>query len=258
MGIVRQRQLLGHLEASAELSAEGDMNGIARNSILAVLAAMTVAACVPDDVLNTKLTDVSSAPGNADTVDARLSTWVGASVDDLIFRWGDPADKTNLPGGGIVLTYADQQTTRSTDLSGVGRMMGMTYSQADLLKTQGGSQYQCVVAFRVSRQGIVSDATIVKRDSRAFGNVCDGLIKANARPVASVQSPATVSAQEVAVSADTVRSIQEALNAKGYDVGATDGVMGPRTRAAIMSFQKRDGLPADGKPSAALLKRLTS
>lgn len=232
------------------------MKAIVRNSALVVLAAMTVAACVPDNVLNTKLGDVSSTPGDADTVDARLATWVGASVDDLIFRWGDPADKTNLPGGGIVLTYADQQTTKSTDLSGVGRMMGMTYSQADLLKTQGGSQYQCVVAFRVSRQGTISDATIVKRDSRAFGNVCDGLIKANARPVDSVQS--TVPTQGVVASAGTIRSIQEALNAKGYDVGAADGVMGPRTRAAIMSFQKQEGLPADGKPTAELLKRLKS
>ena len=43
---------------------------------------------------------------------------------------------------------------------------------------------------------------------------------------------------------------QEALKAKGYDPGASDGAMGPRTRAAVRNFQKAEGLRATGRLDA--------
>jgi len=49
---------------------------------------------------------------------------------------------------------------------------------------------------------------------------------------------------------------QEALLALGYDIGDIDGVIGPATRKAIRTFQKGQGLTADGKPSAALLEKM--
>ncbi len=45
------------------------------------------------------------------------------------------------------------------------------------------------------------------------------------------------------------REIQVALSALGYDLGAVDGVLGPRTRAAVQRFQTDRGLPVDGKVS---------
>ncbi|ODT67160.1 MAG: lytic transglycosylase [Pelagibacterium sp. SCN 63-23] len=50
--------------------------------------------------------------------------------------------------------------------------------------------------------------------------------------------------------------VQTLLNRAGYDVGAPDGVVGPRTRAAVMAFQQRAGMPADGHVSGVLLDRL--
>ena len=47
-----------------------------------------------------------------------------------------------------------------------------------------------------------------------------------------------------------VKSAQDALKAKGYDPGASDGAMGPRTRAAIRNFQKAEGLRATGRLDA--------
>jgi len=47
-----------------------------------------------------------------------------------------------------------------------------------------------------------------------------------------------------------VKSAQDALKAKGYDPGASDGAMGPRTRAAVRNFQKAEGLRATGRLDA--------
>jgi len=44
----------------------------------------------------------------------------------------------------------------------------------------------------------------------------------------------------------SVKDIQVHLNSRGYDVGSIDGKMGPKTRAAIRSFQKDEGLSVDG------------
>lgn len=53
-----------------------------------------------------------------------------------------------------------------------------------------------------------------------------------------------------------VRDIQTALNARGYDAGPADGIIGPRTRAAIRAYQQDNGLLVDGQPTAALWQHM--
>ncbi len=55
----------------------------------------------------------------------------------------------------------------------------------------------------------------------------------------------------------SIRDIQQALNQRGYNVGAPDGALGPRTRAAIRTYQADAGLPVTGEPSAELFAHLT-
>jgi len=50
--------------------------------------------------------------------------------------------------------------------------------------------------------------------------------------------------------------LQNLLNRNGFDVGTPDGVIGPKTRAAVIAYQSRRGLPADGYISGRLLDRL--
>ncbi len=45
---------------------------------------------------------------------------------------------------------------------------------------------------------------------------------------------------------DAVRKLQELLNKKGFDCGAADGIFGSKTYAAVVAFQKANGLSADG------------
>ena len=58
--------------------------------------------------------------------------------------------------------------------------------------------------------------------------------------------------QSVLLAVDT----QEALLALGYDIGDIDGAVGKRTRGAIRTFQKSQGLNASGKPSEDLVKTM--
>ena len=52
------------------------------------------------------------------------------------------------------------------------------------------------------------------------------------------------------------REVQQRLAERGFDVGTVDGMIGPRTRAAIEAFQASAGLPADGRAGARVLKAL--
>jgi peptidoglycan hydrolase-like protein with peptidoglycan-binding domain len=52
------------------------------------------------------------------------------------------------------------------------------------------------------------------------------------------------------------QELQRKLTAAGFDTGGTDGVIGPKTRAAISAFQQDNGLAVTGEPTLALLEAL--
>jgi membrane-bound lytic murein transglycosylase B len=52
------------------------------------------------------------------------------------------------------------------------------------------------------------------------------------------------------------KEIQSLLAQKGYKIGKIDGKIGGRTKRALRDFQRRNGIPADGHPSYAILQRL--
>ncbi len=43
-----------------------------------------------------------------------------------------------------------------------------------------------------------------------------------------------------------VRELQTLLKSKGFSPGAADGVFGPKTKAAVLAFQRSQGIAADG------------
>ena len=55
---------------------------------------------------------------------------------------------------------------------------------------------------------------------------------------------------------EQVKTLQSALNDRGFAAGASDGQMGPSTRQALRAWQRSLGLPADGFPTQDLLAKL--
>lgn len=70
----------------------------------------------------------------------------------------------------------------------------------------------------------------------------------------AAEAPAAVS-QDAAAQADIMR-IQAGLRAFGHETMELDGVVGARTRAAILEFQGLFGLPRTGEPDAALALKM--
>lgn len=60
------------------------------------------------------------------------------------------------------------------------------------------------------------------------------------------------------VRGDLVRTLQASLEAKGFDVGTTDGILGGGTEAALRLWQQSAGRPATGKVDEETWKALVS
>ncbi|WP_101068726.1 lytic murein transglycosylase [Roseovarius salinarum] len=58
------------------------------------------------------------------------------------------------------------------------------------------------------------------------------------------------------LSGGQMKALQRKLQARGYDVGGVDGILGAGTRAAVQDIQQKLGMPADAWPTRALLNRL--
>lgn len=67
---------------------------------------------------------------------------------------------------------------------------------------------------------------------------------------------------EAALTATQVKTVQTKLKRWGYYTGSVDGIFGTKTKAAVKSFQKKNGLVVDGivgpKTAAALGMTLTT
>ncbi len=83
----------------------------------------------------------------------------------------------------------------------------------------------------------------------AVGHLADRILGTGgfSRPWPSNDSPLTRSQR---------KEMQTLLAQRGYDVGTVDGIVGSRTRAAIIDFQRRNGWFADGYPTLPLLEAL--
>ena len=61
---------------------------------------------------------------------------------------------------------------------------------------------------------------------------------------------------EPGLSGNQMQQLQRKLQARGYDVGGADGILGAGTRDAVREVQRQLGMPADAWPTPQLLNRL--
>ena len=59
-----------------------------------------------------------------------------------------------------------------------------------------------------------------------------------------------------ALTGEEIKALQTKLEARGFDVGGIDGILGAKTRDAVQTEQQRLGLPADAWPTKDLLNAL--
>jgi peptidoglycan hydrolase-like protein with peptidoglycan-binding domain len=81
-----------------------------------------------------------------------------------------------------------------------------------------------------------------------FGNYLVALVIAAVAPIA-------LAAEPLFVDGDTVREVQQTLRDRGFRVGV-DGIMGPRTQAALRLFQKSENLEETGRLNPGTLAAL--
>ncbi|HET9462986.1 MAG TPA: lytic murein transglycosylase [Thiobacillus sp.] len=74
-----------------------------------------------------------------------------------------------------------------------------------------------------------------------------------AKQVAGGDGLAVLAGEAGALGTAQLRALQQALNELGFDAGAADGLLGPRTQTAIRQYQTMHRLPADGYPAPSLL-----
>ena len=55
---------------------------------------------------------------------------------------------------------------------------------------------------------------------------------------------------------ETIKQVQEQLRSMGHDAGPADGIMGPKTQAAVKEFQESKGLQASGRLDSQTLAAL--
>jgi hypothetical protein len=118
----------------------------------------------------------------------------------------------------------------------------------------------CPIATHVNIIGRVDGAEVFNgrlgpdTGNRIVGSYVDGSGTTVTSP--SVSQPATGTTQMT--DRDRVRRAQGMLNQLGYSAGPVDGIIGPRTREAVRSFQRAHGLPVDGRVTQDLISALIS
>ncbi len=132
--------------------------------------------------------------------------------------------------------YAGTVTIADTLSEDWGRLSA--YAPADWRCTGGGTQTRCTLA----------DAALAPGETR--------WLSLTFTTGAGAQGVLTNCAELAWAEPVSVRDVQAALNAAGFDAGAADGIAGPRTQAALRAFQRQAGVPETGAIDRVVLERL--
>ena len=141
---------------------------------------------------------------------------------------------------------SDALASAASYLSGAGWQRGAAWAiedpSGDLRPDRGGPGFRTGPNFRTIKRYNNSDAYAL-----GVGHLADRI--AGAGPLRQGFGP-----DRYGLTIDQRRDLQRRLTQAGFDTDGSDGVLGPRSRAAIAAFQRSRGLAPTGEPSAALLE----
>jgi peptidoglycan hydrolase-like protein with peptidoglycan-binding domain len=187
---------------------------------------------------------------------ALLLTSAGVSFADY------NAGSSAFNGGNYVRAYHEFKQSADAGNSLAQFMMGRLYAEGRGVVADSTAAYMWYDLSAGNGNG----RAIAARDSIAAQLDADELDRAQALAAewrANRPGNGGVSVAAQTTPADTptsqpysLRNVQVALYNLGYAVGTPDGVIGPKSRAAIRAYQVDSGLPASGEPSIALHEKL--
>ncbi|MQX38284.1 peptidoglycan-binding domain-containing protein [Roseospira navarrensis] len=144
-----------------------------------------------------------------------------------------------------------QASGSSGDASGDASGAGLVLDTQTELRRRGHE-------VRLSGQLDDATATAIRAYQREHGLLVTGQPSAPLLEHIRSRDTAGGSSEQQGPGTDAIARVQAALNARGYQAGPPDGVMGPSTRAAIRTYQADAGLPITGTVTPALVDRLNA
>jgi len=96
----------------------------------------------------------------------------------------------------------------------------------------------------------IAAAFIATVSSAAFAHGMGNQQQSQAQPAPASQvseNSTAGSSSAQSQSRDTVKQVQEKLSRQGQDPGPADGIMGPKTQAALKDFQQQKNLQPSGR-----------
>ena len=196
------------------------------------------------------------------TLDGGLPKTVGTYTVTVTYE-----DSLNYGTKSVTLTIAQATPTGAPKFTKI-TSSGKTLGDAALVKTVSGSGDGFSVAGTVEwvdgSGAALADSTSVEAN-KSYGwkftpadsnykSISGSVVVYTVRRVshsggAAADSAAAAAAQPTVYSGsrgESVKTLQAQLNAKGFNAGSVDGIFGKNTQAAVMAFQKANGLAADG------------
>jgi membrane-bound lytic murein transglycosylase B len=259
------------LSALATLAAEGRRAAMFEEQFISALRILEGGHVAPEGMLgswagamgHTQFMPTSFITYAVDfTGDGRRDIWGDDPTDALAstaaylagFGWtnGQPwGVEVRVPPGFDYLLARDgnRQTTGAWATLGVRGLDGRVvpdHGPAQLLLPAGaqGAAFLIFRNFNVLERYNTADAYVI-----AVGHLADRL---RGGPAIAGDWPRG----DRALTFDERVEMQTLLTARGFDTLGVDGLVGPRTIAAIRAFQLDQGLPPDGYAPASLLERL--
>jgi membrane-bound lytic murein transglycosylase B len=195
---------------------------------------------------------------NGDIPAARLTgSWAGAMGHTQFIPTSYAAFAVDFTGDGRRDIWSDDPTDSLASTAAYLSRNGWTKGRkwggevgngapaGSILQPQaGGPKFAVTSNFRVIKRYNNSDSYAI-----GVGHLSDRI--AGGGPIRASFPP-----DKNGLTKDNRQRLQQRLTVKGFDTGGADGVIGPKSEAAISAYQSSIGVSATGTPSQELLRTL--